>query len=150
MNNKLSLIKRGLLNELIFIEKLKNYFDDDFKFIKTSQYYAVDFQILKNNENAGWIELKTRQYDNDINLYLSWSKIEYIYQFGMKNSFLIWFHENRNLYYIIHLDYDKLINIKNGDTILSNNQKTLDINKNYSMCYDNIEEVAEYIKLNIK
>lgn len=149
MNKKQCLIKRGLLNELIFIEKLKNYFNDDIKFIKTSQYFSVDFEILNKINTIGWIELKTRQYENDINLYLSWSKLEYIYQFGMKNTFLIWFHENKNLYYVIHLDHGKLIKIKNSKTILSNNQKTLDINKSYSVCYDNIREVAEYIKLKI-
>ena len=147
MNKKQSLIKLGILNELIFIEKLKNYFSD-IKFIKTSQYFAVDFEILnKNNKNIGWVELKTRQYEYDINLYLSWSKLEYIYQFEMINVFLIWYDEYKNLYYVIHLDNDKLIKIKNSKTILSKNQKTIDIDKKYSVCYDNVEEVADYIKL---
>ena len=90
MNKKQSLIKRGLLNELIFIEKLKNYFNDGIEFKKTSQFFSVDFEILNKNVNIGWIELKTRRYENDINLYLSWSKLEYIYQFDLKNTFLIW------------------------------------------------------------
>ena len=150
MNKKQSLIKRGLLNELIFIEKLKNYFNDDIEFKKTSQFFSVDFEILNDNTTIGWVELKTRRYENDINLYLAWSKLEYIYQFGMKNTFLIWFHENKNLYYVIHLDFDTLISIKDGTTtFLSNNQKTIDIDKKYSVCYDNIAEVAEYIKLKI-
>ena len=149
MNKKQSLIKRGLLNELIFIEKLKNYFNDGVEFKKTSQFFSVDFEILNKNVNIGWVELKTRRYENDINLYLSWSKLEYIYQFGLDNTILIWYHENKNLYYVIHLDHGKLIKIKNSKTILSNNQKTIDIDKKYSVCYDNIAEVAEYIKLKI-
>jgi len=140
----------GLLKELEFLECICKYFDNN-SFIKTSTYFPLDFEILNDKkENVGWIELKSRVYKNDINLYISTSKLEHVHQFNFENVFLIWNDVNKNLYYVVKLTKRNLYNIKRTKTILLYNQQTSDINKKYAKCFNNIEEVAEYIKLFIK
>ena len=153
MNNKIIelRIEVGRLNELEFCKNLDKYFIDNsynIEIVKSSErYYPIDFILTKVGNTFSYIELKSRMCDtDDIELLLSYSKIQFVKAFEMKNVIIVWWVKKCDTYYYLLLT-DEVINILLNETrsILKNNLRTLVIDRDLVSKSNNIDDIGKFV-----
>ena len=153
MNNKIIelRIEVGRLNELEFCKNLDNYFIDNsynIEIVKSSErYYPIDFILTKIGNTFSYIELKSRMCEtDDIELLLSYSKIQFVKAFEMKNVIIVWWVKKCSKYYYLLLT-DEIIKTLLHDTrsILKYNQRTLVIDKSMVRKTNSIDDIGRFV-----
>jgi len=144
-------IEVGRLNELMFCKSLDKYFIDNsynIEIVKSSErYYPIDFILTKIGNTFSYIELKSRMCEtDDIELLLSYSKIQFVKAFEMKNVIIVWWVKKCSKYYYLLLT-DEIIKTLLHDTrsILKYNQRTLVIDKSMVRKTNSIDDIGRFV-----
>ena len=144
-------IEVGRLNELMFCKSLDKYFIDNsynIEIVKSNErYYPIDFILTKIGNTFSYIELKSRMCEtDDIELLLSYSKIQFVKAFEMKNVIIVWWVKKCSKYYYLLLT-DEIIKTLLHDTrsILKYNQRTLVIDKSMVRKTNSIDDIGRFV-----
>ena len=144
-------IEVGRLNELMFCKNLDKYFIDNsynIEIVKSNErYYPIDFILTKIGNTFSYIELKSRMCEtDDIELLLSYSKIQFVKAFEMENVIIVWWVKKCETYYYLLLT-DEMINtlLKNTRSILKYNQRTLIIDKSMVRKTNSIDDIGRFV-----
>ena len=144
-------IEVGRLNELMFCKSLDKYFIDNsynIEIVKSNErYYPIDFILTKIGNTFSYIELKSRMCEtDDIDLLLSYSKIQFVKAFEMENVIIVWWVKKCDIYYYLLLT-DEMINtlLKNTRSILKYNQRTLVIDKSMVRKTNSIDDIGSFV-----
>ena len=144
-------IEVGRLNELMFCKSLDKYFIDNsynIEIVKSNErYYPIDFILTKIGNTFSYIELKSRMCEtDDIELLLSYSKIQFVKAFEMENVIIVWWVKKCSTYYYLLLT-DEMINtlLKNTRSILKYNQRTLVIDKSMVRKTNSIDDIGRFV-----
>jgi len=145
-------LKFGLKNEIIFLKDINDLLlniDDKIKLVKYEDRYApIDFfTYLENSNKYVNLELKCRRFlNNKINLFINYSKLQYIKAFELKHTFLVWKNMNSLEYYYLYITPMNLEELLNKPTIVCWNQRTtivsLDMVKKTNNLVDLVNDIV--------
>jgi len=144
-------LKMGELNEFLFLKDMEKFFnnnDHQIEMVKTyDRYYPIDFILTKLNDTWCYIELKSRfDYDDDdLILYIGYSKIQYIKAFEFDNVMLVWWNIKTQSYFYVVLTKELINTLLNSRTKFLCGSRAIIVDKKYVSKTKNIDDIGNTI-----
>jgi len=144
-------LKMGELNELLFLKDMEKFFNENnhnIEMVKTyDKFYPIDFILTKLNDTWCYIELKSRiNYDDeDLKLFISYSKINYIKAFKMKNVIIVWWNMETLSYFYVLLTNELIDELLNSRTKLVCSTRTIIVDKKYVSKTKSINDIGKIV-----
>ena len=144
-------LKFGKKNELIFFKEIKecaksNGYNLIFKTHRNSNA-NIDFYVAKDNFNKRInLELKTRRLkNNDIVLFVNYSKLRYVKEFNIRYAYLIWKVKDTGEFYYVFLTPQLLDYLINKKTYNVFGQQTTIVDKHLATKTKNLVDIIDQV-----